>query len=143
MHVLLTEALFGDADELAERLRAVGCQVSGCHRRAGVCQALAPAGICPLDGANPVDLVVDVRTPNPELTAREFGVVCALRARLPVAIVPAGDSEPVVPPGLENRVLVMSRDELIEVCGETVQRHPFGEHFPAFAVRPRSPMPTS
>ncbi|HEX9335925.1 MAG TPA: hypothetical protein VF892_08560 [Pseudonocardiaceae bacterium] len=131
MHVLLTEAQFGDADELAERLRAVGCHVSGCHRRTGICRALAPGGICPLDGADPVDLVVDARTPDPELTAREFGVVCALRARVPVAIVPAGAG---VPAGLESRVLVLTQDELVEVCRETVRRHPFGHDFPAFAV---------
>jgi hypothetical protein len=134
MHVLLTEAMFGDADELAERLRAVGCRVSGCHRRTGICRALAPAGICPLDAADPVDLVVDVRTPDPELTTREYGVICGLRAGLPVAIVPAGAGAPVVPPGLEDRVLALTQDELVDTCRETVRGHPFGHDFPAFVV---------
>lgn len=116
MHVLLTEALFGDADPLADRLRAIGCQVSRCHQGSGICQALVPAGRCPLDARDPVDLIVDVRGQTAELTAREFGVVCGLRAGIPIVLVPAGGSRPAVPPGLERRVSVVTEAELIDSC---------------------------
>jgi hypothetical protein len=116
MHVLLTEAMFGDADELADQLRAFGCHVSRCHSRAGICRALAPGGACPLDGLDPLDLMVDVRSSIPELTAREFGVVCALRARMPVVIVPVGDGVSMVPAGLEHRTIAVTREQLLQAC---------------------------
>jgi hypothetical protein len=129
MHVLLTEAMFGDADELAEQLRAIGCRVSRCHSRAGICRALASGGVCPLDHLDPVDLMVDVRSPILELTAREFGVVCALRVRMPVAIVPVGDGVPTVPPGLERRTIAVTREQLLRACREAVERHPSRSYF--------------
>lgn len=87
MRVLITEALFGDSDDLAETLHGVGAHVSRCHERAGICRALAPGRRCPLDERDGVDLVVDVRAQLPELTAREYGAVCAVRARIPLVIV--------------------------------------------------------
>jgi hypothetical protein len=116
MHVLITETLFGDADRLAERLREVGCRVSRCHGAAGICQALAPGGRCPLDGPEPVDLVVDVRTPVGELTAREFGIVCGIRAGVRAAAVSVTGIRPYLPPGLAGRATATTEDDLIRAC---------------------------
>lgn len=125
MHVLITEARFDDAQEVAERLHDAGCHVTRCHDRVGICRALAPAGHCPLDNREPVDLVVDVRAASPELTAREYGAVCAVRARIPLAIVSATDELPVVPPGLERRAAAVTRTELLDAC-RTAMRDEIG-----------------
>jgi len=117
MHVLVTEALFGDADPLVEPLRETGCRVSRCHSRAGLCRALAPGSRCPLDGDDPPSLLVDVRGQGEEMTAREFGTVCAVRARVPIAMVSPDPAVPVeVPPGLENRVTVIDAEGLLDTC---------------------------
>ncbi|OXM45409.1 hypothetical protein [Amycolatopsis alba] len=117
MRVLLTEAVFGDADDVGKALRELGCRVSTCHSRAGLCRALAPGGRCPFDEADAPDLAVDVRSVEPELTTREFGVICALRARVPVILTPApGTCGPMIPPGLESRVVTADGEELIEAC---------------------------
>jgi hypothetical protein len=124
MHVLLTESSFGDADFLVRHLRDAGCLVSRCHSRAGLCRALAPGGRCPLDEpfAQP-DLLVDVRGQGSELTAREFGVVCAVRDHVPVALVsPDPDVRAEVPSGLENRVTVIDVDGLLATC-RAASRH--------------------
>jgi hypothetical protein len=116
MHVLITEALFGDADELAETLHVAGCRVARCHDRSGICRALAPGRRCPLDDRDPVDLVVDVRAPLSELSAREYGAVCAVRARIPLVIVSVTDGEPTVPDGLVHRAAAVTRAELLDAC---------------------------
>src|SRR5205807_1781358 len=72
----------------------------------GICRVLGPGGRCPLDGPDPVDLVVDVRPPVSELTAREFGVVCGVRARVRAAAVGVTGRWPELPPGLAGRVTV-------------------------------------
>ncbi|MET8846826.1 hypothetical protein [Amycolatopsis sp. NPDC004625] len=126
MHVLLTEASFGDADFLVQPLRDAGCLVSRCHDRTGLCRALAPGGRCPLDEpfAQP-DLVVDVRGREPELTAREFGVVCAVRDHVPVALVsPDPDVRAEIPPGLDNRVTVIDVDGLLATCRAATRHLP-------------------
>ncbi|MFC5286751.1 hypothetical protein ACFPM7_06785 [Actinokineospora guangxiensis] len=115
-HVLVTEARFGDADPVADRLRAAGARVSTCHSSSGTCRALAPGQRCPLDvRGDPVDLVVDVRDADEELTVREYGVVCGLRAGKAVFVVGA---HPLVPPsaptGLARRVTVTSADSLAD-----------------------------
>lgn len=117
MRVLLTEAVFGDSGEVAKTLRELGCRVSPCHVRSGICRAFSPGGTCPLDEADPPDLAVDVRSLEPGLTAREFGVVCAMRARVPVVVTPArGSCGPIVPPGLEQRVTVATQEDLLDAC---------------------------
>ncbi|MFC7615409.1 hypothetical protein ACFQV2_19785 [Actinokineospora soli] len=57
--------------------------------------------------------MVDVRGADEELTIREYGVVCGLRAGRPVFVV---EGDPLVPPvapvGLASRVTVTSVDRL-------------------------------
>src|SRR3989442_460696 len=79
MHVLLTEASFGDADFLVRHLRDAGGLVSRCHDRAGLCRALAPGSRCPLAEpfAQPA-LAAAVRARCGAPTAREFGAACLL-----------------------------------------------------------------
>lgn len=117
MHVLVTEATFGESTAVVDALRAAGHPVSTCHGGSGICQALRPGRRCPLDTAASADLVVDVRGQEPDLTAREFGVVCALRDRVPVAIV-GGDPEvpPRIPAGLAHRVTVTTVHGLLHAC---------------------------
>ena len=122
MRVLVTESRFGDADGLVDRLRATGCQVSVCHSGSGVCQALAPGRCCPLDFPDAVALAVDVRSTEPELSAREFGVVCAIRSGIQVVAVPAEPGLPVTAPdGLASRVRVVSADRLVDTCDHALR----------------------
>lgn len=123
MHVLVTEARFGAADRIVERLRESGVRVSTCHDRVGYCRALGPGRRCPLDDiTDPVDLVVDVRGVGEELTAREFGVVCGVRAMRGVFVVPADPGlAPVVPAGLRTFATGVTEDELIEACQQAEQ----------------------
>jgi hypothetical protein len=123
MHVLVTESSFGESARVTASLRALGCQVSTCHSTVGICRAFAPGDRCPLDGGHPVDLVVDVRDQSEDLTAREYGVVCGTRARLPVVLVGVDPAVPVlVPAGLESRVTGTTVDTLLSACGEAVAR---------------------
>lgn len=117
MHVLITEAQFGDAERIGRRLREMGVRVSTCHERVGYCRALRPGGRCPLDAfTDPVELVVDVRGVGAELTIREYGVACALRAMRDVVVVPAEPELPVtVPAGLSEVVTGITEQELVEV----------------------------
>lgn len=118
MHVLLTEAKFGDCDALAQPLRDNGCRVSRCHSREGICRALVPGLSCPLDDrADPPVLAVDVRGSGDEITAREFGVVCALRKQVPVALVPPEPGLPVAAPaGLADLATVTDAATLLATC---------------------------
>lgn len=119
MHVLVTESTFGESTRTAASLRALGCRVSTCHSTVGICRAFAPGDRCPLDGGRPVDLVVDVRDQSAQVTAREYGVVCGTRARLPVVLVSADPQVPVlIPAGLESRVTGTTVDGLLSACGQ-------------------------
>jgi hypothetical protein len=121
MHVLVTESSFGESAELAKSLRQRGCRVSTCHSTVGICRAFAPGDRCPLDGGQPVDLVVDVRDQSAQLTAREYGVVCGTRARLPVVLVSSVPEVPVlVPDGLESRATGAAADSVLSACGQAV-----------------------
>ncbi|PXY22310.1 hypothetical protein [Prauserella muralis] len=124
MHVLVTEAYFGDSAGTVRRLREAGCRVSTCHTEAGLCKALAPGSRCPLDVLDGVDLLVDVRSVGDELTAREFGTVCAVRARVPVVVVGADpDRRPTLPIGLESRVLPVRGRQLAATCRSWQRAH--------------------
>ncbi|WP_037305850.1 hypothetical protein [Amycolatopsis orientalis] len=124
MRILLTEATFDESGAVATALRNLGCRVSPCHVRSGVCRALAPGGTCPLDEADRPDLAVDVRAAESGLTSREFGVVCALRARVPVVMTAAsGTGAPCVPPGFEHRVTACPPEELFDACRGFLRSH--------------------
>lgn len=125
MHVLITETQFGDADEVAGLLHGAGCHVTRCHDRAGICRALGPGRRCPLDGRDPIDLMVDVREPLAELTAREYGAVRAVRARIPLAIVSVTDGPAMVPDGLAHWATAVNRAELLDTC-RAAMRHDAG-----------------
>jgi|GEM_PF-5458165 len=118
MHVMVTEARFGDSDRLVQLLRTIGVRVTPCHDRVGYCRVLRPGGHCPLDrAADQVDLVVDVRDAGTELTAREYGAVCGVRARRPVWIVsPDLDTPTAAPAALRDNVTVVSEQELLTMC---------------------------
>jgi hypothetical protein len=118
MHVLVTEAHFGGSDRLIQRLRALGVRVTGCHDKVGYCRVLQSGGSCPLDASTDrVDLVVDVRGAGEELTAREYGAVCAVRDRRPVLIVGVDPDVPVViPAGLRGHAIATTEEELVTMC---------------------------
>lgn len=122
MHVQVTEQRAGAADELVAQLKKLGCVVSTCLADNAICAAVAPARRCPLDGTLPVDLLVDVRTDSQELTVREFGVICALRAHCPVVFVaPSDDRLPVVPHGLQRQVTVVRKSALLTACADALR----------------------
>jgi len=118
MHILVTEAHFGDSTRLVERLRALGVEVTNCHDKVGYCRVLQPGGRCPLEAFTVnIDLVVDVRGSSEDLTAREYGAVCAVRAMRPVWIVPADPSVPaVVPAGLRSHAIAATEEQLLVLC---------------------------
>jgi len=76
--------------DVESALSAAGYEIRRCVERgadAFPCAALRDGGACPLDDGF-VDVALDVRShPWPRPTPREDGVRCALRARVPVAVV--------------------------------------------------------
>lgn len=98
MRALLTEERPGDCRTIAEALERRGHVAQCCHERTGEdgrCLAVRSAGWCPLDTGD-IDVMVDVRgAGSRRMAAREFGVVCALRAGTPVVV--ASDSRGYVP----------------------------------------------
>jgi hypothetical protein len=97
MDVLLTESAQGLGAPAAAGLRALGHRVFQCHPVAGRgdfgCLAALDGGRCPLDTGG-VDVVLDVRGPDPEFTTREYAVVCARRAAAPLVV--AGEALPAI-----------------------------------------------
>lgn len=94
MRALLTEAFPGQAAGLAAAMTAQGHAVFTCHTDSTDlrCAAIRGGGPCPLD-TGAIDVVIDVRRDAPpELTTREYAVVCARRAG--VALVVVGDDLP-------------------------------------------------
>ena len=121
MHVLVTEARPGSSARLVRRLRKQGCEVSTCHDGPTVCRAVAPGGGCPLDGFGPAGVVVDVRDGDGELTAREFGVVCGIRARRQVVFVDADeDRAATVPDGLNPHMAAVRMPALVQACADAL-----------------------
>lgn len=107
MRVLVTEAAFGQSASVVDALRAAGHMVCTCHGRSGVCRALEAGRQCPLDAAGSADLAIDVRGQEPDVTAREYGVVCAVRGRVPVVVVGVDPGvRPRIPTGLAPWVTV-------------------------------------
>jgi len=118
MNVLVTEAHFGASDRLVQRLRELGVRVTACHERVGFCKALQLGSRCPLDDyTDTVDLVVDVRGTNEELTTREYGMICGERAKRPVWVVGSDPDVPVVvPPAARDFAIPATEDELLLRC---------------------------
>jgi hypothetical protein len=121
MRVLLTEATFDESVPVRTDLEAAGFEVHPCHLRSGVCQG--STGFCPLDLVD-IDVAVVVRSGGrPELTAREFGAVCAHRAGVPLLVTSADElPPPVVPVGLVGTGAgAVPRAELVETVQRTRQ----------------------
>lgn len=89
MKVLVTEQLPGGAVDVAAPLAAAGHIVTHCHLpndgAPGGCLAQVPGARCPLASGD-IDVFVDARSDAGPMTAREFGVACALRGGTPVVI---------------------------------------------------------
>jgi hypothetical protein len=121
MRVLLTEATFDESVPVRTDLEVAGFDVYPCHRRSGVCQAFTSS--CPLDLVD-IDVAVVVRSGGrAELTAREFGAVCAHRAGVPVLVTSADElPPPVVPVGLvATGTAAVPRPELVQAVQRTRQ----------------------
>ena len=90
MRTLLIESSPGVGAEAAAALADAGHPVLRCHEQGQPtfpCGDLAEPGSCPLHGPGAVDVVLSVRHPDdPEPTAAEAGVTCALRAGVPVVV---------------------------------------------------------
>ena len=78
----------GAARPAEDRLRADGHEVARCFAGdRATCVGLDRPGACPLDDPDGVDVVLAVRAPGHQSpTAREVGVTCALRRRIPLAV---------------------------------------------------------
>ena len=72
----------------AQLLRDAGFTVATCHDEGAPlfpCRGLTGDGRCPIDDG--VNVVLTVRPhPLPQLTRREVGVICGLRAGLPLVV---------------------------------------------------------
>jgi hypothetical protein len=121
MRILVTEQSPGQGKDLAQRLRYLGCVVSTCHdANTDVCNGVVPGG-CPLEGRWPADLVVDVRA-DQELTAREYGAVCGIRAGLPVVLTGLDwQDKPFVPDGLRHRATAIRQSALLIGCVDALR----------------------
>jgi hypothetical protein len=118
---LVTESRAGCSARLVSELRELGCRVSTCHDAATVCMAVALGGGCPLDGAEPASVVVDVRADDAELTAREYGAVCGVRARRQVVFVGVEDDRrPAVPRGMNPHMAAVQMPALVQACADTL-----------------------
>ena len=121
MHVLVTETRPGGATRLVARLRELGCRVSTCHDNGTVCVAVAPGGGCPLDGRDPAGVVVDVRADDAELTAREYGAVCGVRARRQVVFVHEDpERQPAIPRGMNPHMAAVRAPALVQACADAL-----------------------
>lgn len=122
MHVLVTESRPGCSTRLGAQLRELGCRVSTCHRGGTVCAAVAPGGGCPLDSVNPAGVVVDVRTDDPEFAAREYGVVCGVRARRQVVFVHEDpERQPAIPRGMNPHMAAVRMPALVQACADALR----------------------
>ncbi|MGW3352906.1 hypothetical protein ACWDA3_57275 [Nonomuraea rubra] len=137
MRILMTESDPSGGAVAGALLALEGHDMAYCHPPGAApstapCAGMAPGGRCPLAGGD-VDLLVDVRLAPGPFTLREAGVMCALRARVPVLVAgptPAGT-------GLEETVSRCEPVELVETCAEAVSpTGPAALRAVADAVRP-------
>lgn len=116
-NILVTGTEGWAVDHTARALGAAGFTVGTCHDEGSPvfpCRGLGGDGRCPIDDG--VDLVVTVRAhPLPQPTRREVGVICGLRAGLPLVVAgstvlnPFADHATAVVEGLDG-------DELVAAC---------------------------
>lgn len=88
MHLLVIEDRPGIAVRSTEALERAGHHVHRCHESdAKPFPCVGLTGDCPLEGRQPIDLVVDVRCGSDSTaTAGESGGACALRRDVPVLV---------------------------------------------------------
>ncbi|WP_426573753.1 hypothetical protein [Aquihabitans sp. McL0605] len=87
MHLLMIEDRPGIAASSTSALERAGHQVHRCHEGTGSFPCRGLTGGCPLEGPQPIDLVVDVRCgTDAAATASEAGGTCALRRGVPVLV---------------------------------------------------------
>jgi hypothetical protein len=108
--------------EAAAQLVAAGRTVHLCSDSAETpfpCNALVPGRGCPLDRHN-VDVVLDVHSsPRSKLQLSEMGVICGLRARLPLVIGGISDDS-VISPWAEH---VPPGEDIVSTCDMAVNKH--------------------
>jgi hypothetical protein len=138
----------GDAHPLIEQmLTSAGYELRRCVEQGDApfpCAAMIPGGRgCPLDDGL-VDVALDVRDhPWPQPTAREVGVRCALRERVPLAVIGRsafspfgeladvtveGDSEPVA--ACERAIessLERHRGAAVDAVADVLRTHEVGD----------------
>jgi len=98
MRIMVTEDVPGAGAAIARELTGAGHEVVRCHEggHGGLCIGLATQQTCPLD-AGALDVAIAVREAEPDLTAQEHGLLCALRRRVPVAVVTEAPVTPLGP----------------------------------------------
>jgi hypothetical protein len=137
MRILMTESDRSGGAVAGALLALEGHEVAHCHSpgaeaSAAPCAGMAPGGRCPLAGGD-VDLLADVRPAPGPFTLREAGVMCALRARVPVLVAgptPSGT-------GLDEITSSCEPADLVEACAEAVSpTGPAARRAVGDAVRP-------
>jgi len=117
--VLLLSSDDEPVDGIEAELRAAGYDVRRCvddGATAYPCNGLRDG--CPLDSDGGIDVALDVRHhPWPAPTARETGVVCAMRSAVPVAVL----SERRDHPFRERAAATGDRfDDVVELCERAI-----------------------
>lgn len=124
MHILVTEASEGESKNVVESLAAAGHRVSTCHEAGSICRAMVPGGKCPLDLIyDPIEVTVGVRSGGrPELSTREYGLVCSVRADVPFVVTSAHERpSPAAPSGFADAVYAaVPESHLVDACGRAV-----------------------
>lgn len=115
LDVLLVQSNRGAADEAVAALAAAGHRVHQCYEdddRGFPCRGVLASSACPLD--RPIDVVLSVRRRlNPWPTGLEGGVVCAIRAGLPVVEQTADETGPFTP-WVTHRIT--PKDDVVDAC---------------------------
>lgn len=115
LDVLLVQSNRGAADDAVAALAAAGHRVHQCYdddARGFPCRGVVESSACPLDG--PIDVVLSVRRRlNPWPTGLEGGVVCAIRAGLPVVEQGADETGPFTPWVTQR---ITPHDDVVGAC---------------------------
>ncbi|TMR92414.1 hypothetical protein [Nonomuraea basaltis] len=137
MRILMTESDPSGGAVAGALLALEGHEVAYCHppgaaASAAPCAGMVPGGRCPLADGD-MDLLVDVRLAPGPFTLREAGVMCALRAQVPVLVAgptPSGTA-------LDEIASRCDAADLVETCADAVSpTGPAARRAVADAVRP-------